>query len=73
MNFNDQHKIKIACEYFVRADQGRRGVLDLFAEDAEIYFPKFGFGHGRESFFEMLNGFVARPGVGRQHAKNTCS
>jgi ketosteroid isomerase-like protein len=52
----DQDKIKIAREYFMRADQGRPDVLDLFAEYAEIYFPKFGFGFGRESFFEMVKG-----------------
>ena len=57
MNFTDEDKIKIAREYFIRADQGRTEVLDLFNEDAEFYFPKFGFGHGRESFFEMVKGF----------------
>jgi len=50
---NDQEKIKIAREYFTRADQGRLDVLELFHEDAEIYFPKFGFGFGRNSFLEM--------------------
>ena len=53
----DQEKITIAREYFIRADQGRPDVLDLFEKDAEIYFPKFGFGFGRESFFEMVKGF----------------
>ena len=47
---NDQEKIKIAREYLMRADQGRPDVLELFHEDAEIYFPKFGFGFGRNSF-----------------------
>ena len=54
---NDQEKIKIAREYFTRADQGRPDVLELFQEDAEIYFPKFGFGFGRNSFLEMVKGF----------------
>jgi len=53
----DQEKIAIAREYFTRADDGRPDVLDLFHEEAEIYFPKFGFGHGRDSFFEMVKGF----------------
>ena len=57
MNFNDQDKIAIAREYFIRADQGRANVLELFHEDAEFYFPKFGFGFGRESIFEMVKGF----------------
>jgi len=54
---NDQEKIKIAREYLMRADQGRPDVLELFHEDAEIYFPKFGFGFGRNSFLEMVKGF----------------
>jgi ketosteroid isomerase-like protein len=54
---NDQEKIKIAREYFTRADQGRPDILELFHEDAEIYFPKFGFGFGRNSFLEMVKGF----------------
>jgi hypothetical protein len=58
MNMSDQDKIAIAREYFVRADQGRQEVLELFAEDAEIYFPKFGFGFVRESLFEMMKGFA---------------
>ncbi|HET7001675.1 MAG TPA: nuclear transport factor 2 family protein [Puia sp.] len=57
MNLNDHDKIKIAREYFIRADQGRPDLMDLFTPDAEIYYPKFGFGFGRESFFEMVKGF----------------
>ena len=52
----DQETIKIACEYFMRADQGTPDVLELFHEDAEVYFPKFGFGFGRNSFLEMVKG-----------------
>ena len=53
----DQEKIAIAREYFMRADQGQPGTLDLFDETAEIYFPKFGFGYGRQSLFDMVKGF----------------
>src|SRR5215467_15676545 len=56
MSSND-HDIARAREYFIRADQGRADVLELFHEDAEIYFPKFGFRSGRQSFFEMVKGF----------------
>jgi len=38
-------------------DQGSPDLLDLFHEDAEFYFPKFGFGFGRESLFEMIKGY----------------
>ena len=33
---DDQEKIKIAREYFMRADQGRPDILELFQEDATI-------------------------------------
>ena len=54
---SDQDKTKLAREYFMRADEARQDILELFHEDAEIYFPKFGFGFGRQSFFEMAKGF----------------
>jgi hypothetical protein len=57
MSLSDQEKITIAQEYFIRADQGRPEILELFDDDADIYFPKFGFGFGRQSFFEMVKGF----------------
>src|SRR5690349_23124321 len=57
MALSDGEKIKIAREYFARADQGRPDVLELFNADAEIYFPKFGIGSGRESFLEWVKGF----------------
>jgi hypothetical protein len=43
MSLNDQDKITIAREYFIRADQGRPDILELFHENAEIYFPKFAY------------------------------
>jgi hypothetical protein len=54
---NAHNRIKVIQEYFRLADQGRPEILELFHEDAEIYFPKFGFGLGRQSFFEMMKGF----------------
>ena len=58
MSLNDQDKITMAREYFIRADQGRPDILELFHEEAEIYFPKFGYGFGRQTFFEMVQGFA---------------
>ena len=40
----DQNRIKVVQDYFRLADQGSREILELFHEDAEIYYPKFGFG-----------------------------
>ena len=53
----DQNRIKVVQDYFRLADQGSREILELFHEDAEIYYPKFGFGFGRESIFELTKGF----------------
>lgn len=36
MSPTDQDKIKVAREYFIRADEGRPDILELFHEDAEI-------------------------------------
>ncbi len=58
MSPTDQDKIKVAREHFIRVDEGRADILELFHEDAEIYFSKFGFGFGRESLFEMVKGFA---------------
>jgi ketosteroid isomerase-like protein len=57
MSRSDQEKIALAREYFVRADEGLPDVLELFNEDAEIYFPKFGFGLGRQLFVDLVKGF----------------
>ncbi len=54
---SEQDNVRTAREYFIRADQGRPDLLDLFHEDAEIYFPKFGLGFGRQSLLEMVKGF----------------
>src|SRR5258705_12018232 len=57
MSFFDEDKIIIVCEYFIRADQGKPELFDFFNDDFELYFPKFGFGVGKESFIEMVKGF----------------
>jgi ketosteroid isomerase-like protein len=57
MSTTDEQKVSIARTYFELADQGRPEVLDLLHEDAEIYFPKFGIGRGRDSLLEMVEGF----------------
>jgi ketosteroid isomerase-like protein len=54
---SDQDKVRLAREYFLRADQGRPDLLELFHDDVEIYFPKFGFGVGPQAFLEMVKGF----------------
>jgi len=48
--------VEIVHEYFRRADAGSSTLLDLFAEDAQIYFPKYGIGNGRAGLLELMAG-----------------
>jgi ketosteroid isomerase-like protein len=57
---SDQEKIRIAKEYFLRADQGRPELFELFHEGAEIYFPKFGFEAGPGAFGNLVAGFAGQ-------------
>lgn len=43
----------IALEYFRRLDRGG-DLLELFAEDARVYFPKYGIATGRDAIGEMF-------------------
>lgn len=43
-------------EYFVRLDAGRPDLLDLFADDFQFYFPKFGIGKGKAELYELAKG-----------------
>ena len=54
---HDQNRIKVIQDYFKLSDQGSQRILELFHEDAEIYFPKFGVGLGRQSLLEIMKGF----------------
>jgi ketosteroid isomerase-like protein len=57
MSSTDQDRVDVVRRYFRLADEGRPEVLDLFHEDAEFYFPKFGFASGRKSLFDIVKGF----------------
>jgi hypothetical protein len=50
---------KIAAEYFRRGDAGQPDVVDLFTEDVEIFFPKFGVRRGKSAFFELATGLLS--------------
>jgi hypothetical protein len=51
-------KIETAKEYYRRIDAGRPDTVDLFTDDVEIYFPKFGVGKGKQAFFDLGAGFA---------------
>jgi hypothetical protein len=46
-------------EYFRRADAGSGDLTDLFSEDIEFYFPKYGVGVGKGAWSEFLSAFAA--------------
>lgn len=50
----------IAREYYVRLDAGRSDLLDLFADDVELYFPKFGIARGKAAFGQLVGGLLTR-------------
>ena len=50
---DDGQNIAIVKEYFRRADAGGADLLDLMAEDVQLYFPKFGVTSERKAFGEM--------------------
>jgi ketosteroid isomerase-like protein len=45
-------------EYFVRGDAGRADTTDLFTDDVQIYFPKFGIAQGKAAFGELATGLI---------------
>jgi len=51
--------VGIAKEYFRRVDTGRQDVADLFTEDVEIYFPKFGVATGKSAFSDLVTGLLS--------------
>ncbi len=54
----DEQRKSVAVEYFKSFDRGYtsdgRPFLELFAEDAIVYFPKWGIAHGREEIGRMF-------------------
>jgi len=52
----EQAMLVAVKQYFVRADAGRADVLDLFTDDVQIHFPKFGIATGKGAFGELATG-----------------
>lgn len=49
----DSRNVALVREYFRRGDARRPDVLDLFTDDVEFYFPKYGVGQGKAAFVEF--------------------
>ncbi|SCK14904.1 Ketosteroid isomerase-related protein [Variovorax sp. HW608] len=56
----EQGLIEIAREYFRRVDAGRGDLVELFNDDIEVYFPKFGVVKGKQALFELASGLFTR-------------
>ncbi|MBO0681592.1 MAG: nuclear transport factor 2 family protein [Candidatus Dormibacteraeota bacterium] len=55
----DEQRKSVALEYLKAFDHGGvtsdgRSILDLFASDAEVYFPKWGLASGRDEIGQMF-------------------
>lgn len=53
-----QHRIAAVTAYFHKIDRGDPSILDIMTDDVEIYFPKFGVGHGKNDFMEVARGLM---------------
>ena len=51
-------QIRIIKDYFRRVDTGDTSLLDLFTEDAQAYFPKFGVVNGKAQFAALVGGLT---------------
>jgi hypothetical protein len=61
MSLSDQDSKNVATvkEYFVRLDTGRPDLIELFADEFQFYFPKFGIGQGKADLAELAQGIGA--------------
>jgi ketosteroid isomerase-like protein len=49
----DEQRKSVALEYLKRLDRGE-AFLDLFAQDAQVYFPKWGLANGMEEVQKLF-------------------
>lgn len=52
-----ERRIANATEYFRRVDSANPAVLELFTDDATMYFPKLGFARGKVQIGLFAQGF----------------
>ena len=61
----DEQRKSVALEYLMAFDRGGTtstggSILDLFADDAQVYFPKWGLAEGKEQIGRMFGDLGAR-------------
>ncbi|WP_249217649.1 hypothetical protein [Aeromonas salmonicida] len=50
-----ENLVKLVVEYFEKVDAGDPGYLDLFSENVDFFFPKFGQAKGKDALVEFGN------------------
>ena len=55
----DEQRKSVALEYLKAFDNGGvtstgGSILDLFADDAQVYFPKWGIAEGKEQIWQLF-------------------
>lgn len=58
MTDQEAANLEATKQYFIRGDAGRPDTFDLFADDVQIYFPKFGITRGKDGFSELATGLL---------------
>jgi hypothetical protein len=54
----EQTMLAAVRQYFVKGDAGDASVFELFTDDIQIYFPKFGIATGKAAFGELATGLL---------------
>lgn len=57
---NSKKLIEITKLYFGKADAGDPSILDLFSEDVQLFFPKFGTRTGKAKVIEFVQGLMSK-------------
>ncbi|MDM0115007.1 nuclear transport factor 2 family protein [Variovorax sp. J22R133] len=65
LSMTDEQRKSVALEYLKAYDHGGvtstgGSILDLFAEDAQVYFPKWGLANGKEQIGRMFGDLGSR-------------
>ena len=80
-SMTDEQRKSVALEYLKAFDNGGvtsdgGSILDLFADDAQVYFPKWGLANGKEEIgklFGDVGGTIKSIVQRKTLAKNSCS
>lgn len=73
---NGEKRLELVREYFTKVGAGDPTLADLFSEDMEMHFPKFGIGRGKRvlaEFAKHMSRVIAEIGHHTDHFKYVIS